>query len=652
MFVDFFDTVVFRRVHPFDVIKIWAERVRAPLKMSCDAAVLYTVRMESLSQFDFSNLRYTYREWMEVLFSRLYNEDLVHREMEFEDFYQISLATEENVEKKVQFANEKIIGQLRLLKEQNKKLHIVSDFYLPKSSVRKFLENLGVAGLFDSIFVSCDHKKTKREGTLYPAVLEQLDIKADQGFMIGDNYRSDFLNARKNGMDAHYIKHEYNSVFRKITHRVSHANSCRRRFQKAWRGYEAECRQSTSCFSEYALIYYFFTEKLFFNLEARGIGHVIFLAREGWMLKKFFEIYMEKNPLVRGRVKVHYLKISRQTAGLMRLKPLGKETFSQVGSISVHDFMLGCGFSLEQEKELAEEFERDFSETVENFTQTRLYAELVAHPKFRAFYEKNIAENKEAFRRYYASLGIPAGKETAIVDVGWTGRMQDAIHEITGERTIGFYLGLKEPASLVAGSSKHGLIFSTQPYHSQFYDILSVNAQLYEQLLMAPHGSAISYSLDEKGESVVHENYRDEERDVFQSVVQPVQGFMVDIFRRLCDDPRLFVKEWGGENWLYPEMARMVAQSGLIVNGQRRRFIAELSRGFVDNFGSVRVGKHYDVRKVLNRGTALAWVKSPGRILKYAVKICTLKTAFIRRVLFVLFALPYYIWIRFALLRR
>jgi hypothetical protein len=195
------------------------------------------------------------------------------------------------------------------------------------------------------------------------------------------------------------------------------------------------------------------------------------------------------------------------------------------------------------------------------------------------------------------------------------------------------------------------------PDYSRYYSLLSVNTQIYEQLLMAPHGSAVSYSLGADGNCVVNENYRDEEKALHEKTIQPVQEFMENVFRRLCRDIRLRVDrwegaEWGngrGGDWLFPRIVRLTMRSGLFVGRKRRQFISTISRGFVDNFGNMGVGKHYDAKKVLGVRRILGFILHPETAMKYAVKICTLKNGFLRTLLFWFAVLPYYIFIRLKL---
>ena len=646
IFVDLFDTIIFRHVHPFEIIKIWADRIRPYFQIKCDNESLYRIRMDSIPKNPNGPLSYTYQEWMFELFIRLKNSDLISPNVSFEIFFNLTLELEEIIEKKSQFPNTEIVEKLKILKNAGKKIYVVSDFYLPKASVVQFLDNLSLKNFFDEVFVSCEFGMTKASGLLYPAILEKLVLKGSEVFMIGDNYHSDCVNSRKHGLGNFHIRNKYNSLPRKIFARLFTPSTSRRNFLAACNEYERACRRGEFHFSEYALAYYFFTDKLFRKLKQRGTQNIFFLSREGFLLKKFFEIYQEALVPAEERIRAHYLRISRQAAAILRYRPLGEEDFSGTGDISIRNFLGGCGFPPEKIEAINNAIGMDFSLTINKFTTSSEFQVLLENELFRDTYAKSIAENKKAFLHYYESFAIPREEEVAVVDIGWTGRMQDAIHQITGQKTIGFYLGLMKPSSLGEGCCKEGLLFSTIPCLSPFYEILCVNRQLYEQLLMAPHGSVTSYSLDALGNCVINEDYRDEEKTAYKGSVEPVQVFMQELFQRLCDDVRLKLVCWGALDWFYPAMAGIMIRSGLFVSAPRRWFLEAVSHGFVANFGNIDVGIRYNISGNFPLGEWFSFVEKPGKLMKYGVKICTMKNAFFRTVLFVFFAIPYSIFLR------
>ncbi|MDR1817767.1 MAG: HAD family hydrolase [Puniceicoccales bacterium] len=675
---DYFDTLVFRRVHPFEVLKIWACQVRAPLGVRCSAAELYAIRMATLDAVGparprpagvFPPLSYTYREWLSALRARLAAASLLPPETPFEEFLRVSLEIEERVELLCQYPNERAVEVLAEWRAAGKKLHVVSDFYMPRRSIARALEHFGLAHLFDNVFVSGDLGATKQDGSLYPLVLGRLGVRARDAFMFGDNHRCDVLNARAAGIAAVQIRHRHNALLPKIRRRLLGTGSTRDNFSRAFREHERACRRSGAPFCEYVLAYYFFTERLFFRLRELRARHVVFLAREGFLLRQFFEAYQDARAAPELRVSTHYLRMSRQSATLLRLRPLDTETFPHITAASARDFLGACGFDEAQIARLATELSGSLTRVEPDFKRSECFRRLLASERFRELYARNIETSREAFRRYFAGFNLAAGDEVVVVDIGWTGRMQDALAEVSGLPARGLYLGLRRPASLTMDTPKEGLIFSTVPRRSPYYDSLDINRQIYEQLLMAPHGGVVSYALGEDGSCIINEDYRRAEREVFQGSVAPVQQAMLAAFRRLLTDPRLHCYE---DEWLLRHLARMGVRSGVFAGAGRRRFLREISRGFVDNFAAVKVGVRYtpalagggkpaggtgggSTKSAGGGGVSdaptlrqlLLWPLRPAPLSRYMVKVCTLENPLVRWLLTLFLVLPWYVRQRF-----
>jgi len=650
VFVDLFDTVIFRSVHPLEIIKSWSMRIRSYFLISCDFMLVYKTRMESMEYLGTFYDSPSYEQLAHEIFLRLNNSNLISPDVKFEQFYSLALEIEVLLEKKVQSVNQNVVEILEYAKHQKKKIYCVSDFYMSKSEIVQFLKFLKLEHLFDEIFVSSDYHQSKRTGTLYRTVLAELDVEPSQSLMLGDNYKSDFLNARENGIRSIQIKNKYNNVFYKLYRRYFKTNSSKNGFYKCYKKLESECRHSDYCFSEYILIYYFFTEKLFQALTERKIKDVVFLAREGWMLKQFFEIYQSENVPEGQRIRSHYFKASRQSATIVMQKKLVEESFSDAKEISIENFLISAGFSNEQIQILQQHIEFNFSEIIVDFTDSIAYQVIRSNEVFQDFYDQNTAENQEAFKRYYNSLSIPRESTIGVVDIGWRGKMQDCLRLMTNQRTAGFYLGLKSNLTYIEeGSTKNGLIFSSRPFHSLWYAIIDVNNQIYEQLLMAPHGSAVSYSVNNSEEGyVVNENYRIEESRLYQTTVKAVQEYMLTIFRVACNHPGLQVYN---DRWMLYRIALSTIKSGLFVNRKRRRFYRELSKGFVWNFGQARVGLKYSSQTLFSFKNIKSFLRYPETILKYAVKLCTLKNPILREMIFWVFIVPYY-FLLFIILQK
>ena len=65
--------------------------------------------------------------------------------------------------------NPETLCMFNLAKSLNKTVLIISDMYLPQSSLQNILESKGVKG-FSKIYVSSEHAKSKHSGALYKLI--------------------------------------------------------------------------------------------------------------------------------------------------------------------------------------------------------------------------------------------------------------------------------------------------------------------------------------------------------------------------------------------------------------------------------------------------------------------------------------------------
>lgn len=85
------------------------------------------------------------------------------------------------------------------VKKSGKPIIITSDMYLSSDFIARLLEKCGFTG-YKRLFVSCECKCGKYEGTLYEHIKRELSTNSISH--IGDNYSSDVRNARKHGIYA------------------------------------------------------------------------------------------------------------------------------------------------------------------------------------------------------------------------------------------------------------------------------------------------------------------------------------------------------------------------------------------------------------------------------------------------------------------
>lgn len=191
---DVFDTLIFRPVaQPTDVFYLIGEK---------------------LGILDFKNIRIR-AEWdaREKCHARY-----GHTEVSLEDIWKRleqdaglpageGIRLEQEIEKKLCYANPFMLEVWKRLREMDKKIIVVSDMYLPEDCIVDILETSGYTGA-EKVYISNVYHKNKAGGKLYEAVIGDWygsDAANKNGFSIvhiGDNPHSDVEMAKKNGMDV------------------------------------------------------------------------------------------------------------------------------------------------------------------------------------------------------------------------------------------------------------------------------------------------------------------------------------------------------------------------------------------------------------------------------------------------------------------
>lgn len=212
-----------------------------------------------------------------------------------------------------------------------KKLIVVSDMYLPKDMLLQILAEKGF--LPDEIFVSSEYKQLKAHSNLYKIVLSKLDIAADRILHIGDNLNADVEKARENGLLAvHYpkvidryfdsnprVRDFYNKNKKVVSNSIMIGISALVLHRKNLLSVELSPEEYWYKIGvEYAgILAYSFMTWLNSQLKDEGINEALFVARDGYSLKKVLEII---NP----HIKSHYIYAPRILA-LAATLDLGKK---------------------------------------------------------------------------------------------------------------------------------------------------------------------------------------------------------------------------------------------------------------------------------------------------------------------------------------
>lgn len=143
------------------------------------------------------NARKKHSEKEDITLDDIYNE--------LEEKYQSLKQKEIDFEKQVLQPHPQMKDVFDYAKNQNKKIIITSDMYLPKEFLENTLKEKGYTN-WEKFYLSCDIKKTKHSGSLYKHIINDLNISPNKILHIGDNEHADIKMAEKNLLKTFHVK--------------------------------------------------------------------------------------------------------------------------------------------------------------------------------------------------------------------------------------------------------------------------------------------------------------------------------------------------------------------------------------------------------------------------------------------------------------
>jgi phosphoglycolate phosphatase-like HAD superfamily hydrolase len=480
------------------------------------------------------DLEFRFSELVRVLSHRLGIN--VGREVLTEAF----VASELDAEFSSQLVDPEVANLLSKLKQEGRKIAVVSDFYLGREMMERLLTHHNLSAFVDYVFVSSDYFKTKRSGQLYSIVLSKLNALPTDCVMIGDNPESDVRIPQSIGIEA--VGLDRSAVHARYVNQFSGLKEGQRSISEVRKILTAskDPEQSVSRLHMLAATYYLFIERLESAVAQAGFRRLLFLSREGQFLKRLFDTYQAHQRRANPFLDTQYLVVSRKSTFLPALRPLEQEDFHtlfrQYQRISGRDFISNLNLDNELERILRQDIGESFDQRQEWYSGSSVHQQILANDHFRHIYENVRTEQARALAQYLVQTAGEGESRIALVDVGWKGTIQDHLF-LAGRGKIeyhGFYLGLVAPGLDVLGNNKRGLLFNLHGESSPAYKIFNENRALFEISLGASHGSASRYLLNLGGVAEPELDSFDREKELFVRVVEPLQARIADTFEHLC----------------------------------------------------------------------------------------------------------------------
>jgi len=440
----------------------------------------------------------------------------------------LGAATELQIEAEQVFVDARLVRYIReILNEVSVPLIIVSDTYFSGDQLRSLLARPPqLRGIeFDSIYTSSDAGTGKGEG-LWKRVLQDLDIEPDQLVHIGDNKEADVACARRVGIRAfHYPTNTDRFAPVEIRERIVGDSTYPTRYCDPVRGdagITAIRRRATwtstsrelqleeriaweTGLSVFGPVFTGFSQWVHEQARAEGVRRLLFLMREGKFLKE-----MADDALVSGswRPATHAAWVSREACArasiyegtaaelqgfLARLSPPSPPDLAESLGLEPSDIP---GF-----ESLCDAFGlgRDQDGVLRSMLDV-----VLGHPELIERVVARSAVRRARLKDYLRRLAGPGEGPIGLVDVGWSGRIQESLETMfdrDDEPLVfrGFYLLANVGASerVLRGTHLQGFLgtVGTNPF-----DIAGITggAEIVELVSTSEEGTLLEMGEDDR----------------------------------------------------------------------------------------------------------------------------------------------------------
>ncbi len=397
--------------------------------------------------------------------------------------------------------NSDIIPLFEKCKEKYRVI-IASDMYLPADMMEKLLKSCSITG-YEKIYVSCDVEKSKYNGgELFDFISDDLGININEITHIGDDFKSDYMNARKkriqtmkirkqkaNRLISRYKLPSYKNyeqvdiIYNYISNTTPRENDFYYRF-----GYE-----------NFGVLLWGFCKWLLDRMTKEGIEQALFIARDGYIIKEVYDM-MGCSKIIPS----YYFEMSRRSSivATSLSQDLSYEEMlckiSLPARLNINQLFDAWGLEIEAYEHIIKECKIDRNKI---YWLSFLEKEEELHTLYDIIKDDikdNARKEYDLFMEYIDSFHFE--RKTALVDIGWAGTIQKQIIKAlkNADHSFdlrGYYLALDKRSRENAEKG----VFIAEGYIWDHYNSIDNSLEeglfvgLFESLFLEKDGSIKKY---------------------------------------------------------------------------------------------------------------------------------------------------------------
>lgn len=344
--------------------------------------------------------------------------------------------------------NPEIADRITNLRERGYQIAFISDMYLPSSFLRGLLTKHKIMQEDDNLFVSCEENARKDNGSLFAKIRK--DLSPREWIHVGDNFRSDYKMARKNGIRATLVDFGFNDAERLLMSANAetihhHEIDILAGYSRAWRLANKNNAYAEIAADFTAAIYIPYVKWIIRQARDRKIERLYFLSRDGYILMKIAESLNVTD------IQLRYLFVSRKS-----LTPGFMADFTQDNLLDISDGHsivrkdVNSILSLLQtsREELSQHnIDLPLGDKIQNIHEQETFLNMIFGSSITDLLKERASIAEESLVRYFRQEGMFDNTKSAMVDVGWLGTSRLMVNRILNRQghdsTPSFYFGVR-----------------------------------------------------------------------------------------------------------------------------------------------------------------------------------------------------------------
>ena len=394
--------------------------------------------------------------------------------------------------------------EIAALRANGESIVYLSDTQLPAAVIRGWLEREGLWAEGDRLFVSCEARVSKRDGTLFRVALRETGTTPDAWLHTGDNPLADVSAPRRLGLQAveqplaRLTQRERllrGSGVDETGFRSSLAGAARLARLNAPPGDKsAKIRWETSA-NVAGPLFLAYTAWVLDEAAKRGVRRLYFVARGGQI---FLRIAEELRQTGWTDLDCRYLHLSRRAlagVGEWRQNRL-REAITAPDEVVQTLARIQANLKLDKAWPLPPGFTAADRQRPLSAAERSAVADwFLAPPQFDSL-AKILTRHAELTRAYLAGEGLGGNEPVAFVDTGWAGTLQSSLESFLGtpgqpSAQTWFYLGLREGGSRRPAGAALGYFNAFRPLPLALNPWLPALLELFAR---ADHGTLKAFS--------------------------------------------------------------------------------------------------------------------------------------------------------------